>query len=162
MKSTIKLTLLLIITATLSLSFANPGEKTNVKCMIQMTNYTGENAYVIISLIDPVGEYVETLYVHGKDSEWYSEISNWWKFYGKRRLSVDAISGATIGGGVRTVSMLKIPSDKINKGYSIRFETSVEDQEYYTKDVQFELTSESIKSKKEGKGFIRYVRMMAQ
>jgi hypothetical protein len=144
------------------LAFTNPVETTNVKCMIQMINYTGEGAYIIISLINPKGDYEETLYVQGKDSEWYSEIPEWWKFYGKRRLEIDAISGATISGGGRTISVLKIPSDKIDAGYSIRFETAVEDQEYYTDDVQFKLTSESVKSKVEGKGFIRYVRMIPQ
>jgi hypothetical protein len=144
------------------LAFTNPVETTNVKCMIQMINYTGEGAYIIISLINPKGDYEETLYVQGKDSEWYSEIPEWWKFYGKRRLEIDAISGATISGGGRTISVLKIPSDKIDVGYSIRFETAVEDQEYYTDDVQFKLTSESVKSKVEGKGFIRYVRMIPQ
>ncbi|MFT4848141.1 MAG: hypothetical protein ACI83B_000667 [Sediminicola sp.] len=144
------------------LAFTNPVETTNVKCMIQMINYTGEGAYIIISLINPKGDYEETLYVQGKDSEWYSEIPEWWKFYGKRRLEIDAISGATISGGGRTISVLKIPSDKIDAGYSIRFETAVEDQEYYTDDVQFKLTSESVKSKVDGKGFIRYVRMIPQ
>ena len=103
-----------------------------------------------------------TLYVQGKDKEWYSDIPEWWKFYGKRRPDIDAISGATISGGERKINVLKIPSDKIDAGYSIRFETAVEDQEYYTEDVQFELTSESVKSKIEGKGFIRYVRMIPQ
>jgi len=144
------------------LAFTKPVETTNVKCMIQMTNYTGEGAYVIMSLINPKGDYEETLYVQGKDSEWYSEIPEWWKFYGKRRSEIDAISGATISGGGRTISVLKIPNDKIDTGYSIRFETAVEDQEYYTDDVQFKLTSESVKSKVEGKGFIRYVRMIPQ
>ncbi len=143
-------------------AFVKPMETTNIKCMIQMTNYAGEGAYVVISLINPDGDYEQTLFVQGKDSEWFSEIPEWWKFYGKRRPNIDAISGATISGGGRTVSMIKIPSDHIDAGYSIRFETAVEDQEYHSKDVQFELTSESIKSKIEGKGFIRYVRMMPQ
>jgi len=47
-------------------------------------------------------------------------------------------------------------------GYDIRFETAVENQEYYTKDIQFELTSESVKRKVEGNGYIRYVRMIQQ
>jgi hypothetical protein len=157
-----KLLSLGIFTCFILVAFEKPVETTNVKCMIQMTNYTGEGAYVVISLINPEGKYEETLYVQGKDSEWYSEIPEWWKFYGKRRSEIDAISGATISGGGRTVSVVKIPSDKIDAGYSIRFETAVEDQEYYTDDVQFELTSESVKSKVEGKGFIRYVRMMPQ
>ena len=157
----IKLFPILVLSTVLFTAFSSV-DKVAVKCMIQMTNYTGEGAYVIVSLIDPEGAYEETLYVQGKDNEWYSEISEWWKFYGKRRLDVDAISGETIAGGERTISIIKIPSEKIDKGYSIRFETSVEDQEYYTDDVQFELTSESVKSKVAGKGFIRYVRMMPQ
>ncbi|MFT5751671.1 MAG: hypothetical protein ACI828_001578 [Flavobacteriales bacterium] len=151
-----------IFTFFILVAFAKPVETTHIKCMIQMTNYTGEGAYVIISLINPEGTYEQTLYVQGTDSEWYSEIPEWWKFYGQRRSEIDAISGATISGGGRTVSVLKISNDKLDTGYSIRFETAVEDQEYYTEDVQFELTSESIKSKVEGKGFIRYVRMMPQ
>lgn len=133
-----------------------------VKCLIQMTNYSGEGAYIVVSLMNPSGDYEETLYVQGKDSEWYSEIPEWWSFYGKYRPDIDAISGATISGGERTVSVLQIPTDKIDKGYSLRFETSVEDQEYYKDDLQFPLTSENLKTKKEGKGFIRYVRMLPQ
>ncbi|GGG38004.1 DUF2271 domain-containing protein [Bizionia arctica] len=142
------------------LSFTTVTESTKYKCMIQMTNYTGEAAYVVVSLINPDGAYEKTLYVQGDDEEWYHDISDWWKFYGKKRNNLDAITGATIAGGTRTISVIDIDNSKIDTGYSIRFETAVEDQEYYTKDVQFPLTSESIKSKQEGTGFIRYVRMM--
>ncbi|WP_417199837.1 DUF2271 domain-containing protein [Bizionia sp.] len=142
------------------LSFTTIADSTKYKCMIQMTNYTGEAAYVVISLINPEGEYEKTLYVQGDDSEWYHDITDWWKFYGKKRSNIDAITGATIAGGARTISVIDIEDSKIDAGYSIRFETAVEDQEYYTKDVEFPLTSETVKSKKEGSGFIRYVRMM--
>ncbi len=140
----------------------NTADTKAVKCLIQLTNYTGEGAYVIVSLMNPEGEYEETLQVLGKDPEWYSEITEWWKFYGKRRPNIDAISGETISGGERSVSLLQIPTEKIDKGYSLRFETSVEDQKYYKDDLQFPLTTENLKSKKEGKGFIRYVRMLPQ
>lgn len=152
---------LLIAIATLGLlSVTSFKETTKYKCMIQMTNYTGEAAYVVISLINPQGEYEKTLYVQGDDDEWYHDISDWWKFYGKKRGNLDAITGATIAGGARTISVIDIEDSKIDAGYSIRFETAVEDQEYYTKDVQFPLTSENVKSKQNGTGFIRYIRMM--
>ncbi|MCM4172332.1 DUF2271 domain-containing protein [Arenibacter sp. TNZ] len=151
-----------VLIAGLLLTAFTTTENKAIKCLIQMTNYTGEGAYVIVSLMNPSGEYEETLYVQGKDSEWFSEIPEWWKFYGKYRPNIDAISGATISGGERTVTVLQIPEDKIDKGYSLRFETSVEDQKYYAADIQFELTSENLKSKKEGKGFIRYVKMLPQ
>lgn len=162
MKSLIKLIPVLILLASISFSFTSLEEKTTVKCMIQMKNYTGEGAYIVVSLLNPDGDYEETLYVKGKDSEWYSEIPAWWKFYGKRRPDIDAISGATISGGERAIHVLSIPTDKIDQGYSLRFETSVEDQEYYKDDLQFALTSENLKAKKEGSGFIRYVRMLPQ
>ena len=130
--------------------------------MIQMTNYTGEGAYIVISLLNPKGEYEETLYVQGDDDEWYFDITEWWKFQGKVRADIDAITGATISGGERAISVIDIDDDKIDSGYKIRFETAVEDQEYYTDDVEFELTSDSVKSKVEGKGFIRYIRLMPQ
>lgn len=161
MKKLIKLVPVLMLAGLLFTAFASTQTKT-VKCLIQMTNYTGEGAYLVVSLLKPDGEYEQTLYVQGKDSEWYSEIPEWWKFYGKYRPNIDGISGETISGGERTVTVLQIPEDKIDKGYRIRFETSVEDQEYYMDDIQFELTSDNLKSKKEGKGFIRYVRMLAQ
>ena len=132
------------------------------KCMIQMTNYTGEGAYVVVSLLNTEGTYEETLYVQGDDDEWYFDITEWWNFYGKKRTDLDAITGATVGGGERSISILRIGESKIDKGYRIRFESAVEDQEYYKDDVEFELTSEALQSKFEGKGFIRYIRLMPQ
>jgi hypothetical protein len=157
---TLKTLLVLGVLAISTLSFTTVTESTSYKCMIQMINYSGENAYVVISLINPEGEYEKTLYVQGDDEEWYHDISEWWKFYGKKRTKIDAITGATIAGGARSISVIDIEDSKIDAGYSIRFETAVEDQDYYTKDVEFPLTSESVKSKKEGSGFIRYVRLM--
>ena len=155
----VKYILTICIIGIVTLSFTNITVN-KYKCMIQMTNYTGEGAYVVISLINPEGEYEETLYVQGDDHEWYNTLESWWKFYGKKRNNIDAITGATITGGTRTISVISLDESKINTGYRIRFETAVEDQNYYTKDVEFELTSETVKSKKEGTGFIRYVRMM--
>ena len=102
------------------------------------------------------------MYIQGDDEDWYSDITEWWQFHGKVRANIDAITGATISGGNRAISVIEIPNNKLNKGYKIRFETAVEDQEYYKDDVEFELTTENVKSKIEGKGFIRYIRMIPQ
>ncbi|MDO5608306.1 MAG: DUF2271 domain-containing protein [Capnocytophaga sp.] len=140
-------------------SFTTIQPSTKYKCMIQLVNYNGEGAYVVVSLIDPNGKYEKTLQVLGDDPEWYSDLPEWWKFYGKRQ-TIDAITGATISGGQRAVKVIEIDDNKLDKGYKIRFETAVEDQKYYATDVEFELTSESVKSKVDGTGYIRYVRMM--
>jgi hypothetical protein len=162
-KAILRLTLVACLLSVFAvMSFKVNADNSKYKCMIQMKNYTGEGAYIVISLVDAKDEYVQTLYVQGNDDEWYSDITEWWKFHGKRRPDIDAITGETISGGERKISVIEIPNDKIDAGYQIRFETAVEDQEYYTKDIQFELTSETVKSKVEGSGFIRYVRMLPQ
>lgn len=162
-KSTILQTAFMCIVSIYVLtSFTTAVESSKYKCMIQMKNYTGEGAYIVISLLDAKNEYVQTLYVQGNDDEWYSDIPEWWKFHGKKRPDIDAITGETISGGARKITVIEIPNDKIDAGYNIRFETAVEDQEYYTDDVQFELTSATVKSKVAGKGFIRYIRMIPQ
>ncbi|MDO1499575.1 DUF2271 domain-containing protein [Maribacter confluentis] len=161
MKKLIKFIPSILLVGSLLTAFTTV-DKQPVKCLIQLTNYSGEGAYIVVSIVNDKANYEETLYVIGKDSEWYSEITEWWKFYGKSRPNIDAISGETISGGERTLSVLQIPKDKIDNGYSIRFETSVEDKGYFADDIQFELTSENLKAKVEGKGFIRYVRMLPQ
>lgn len=155
-----KLFPLIVLLVLVLSSFAT--KTTTYKCMIQMTNYSGEGAYIAISLLNPEGEYEKTLYVQGDDDDWYYDITEWWKFQGKTRTNIDAITGATISGGSRTINVISIDDNKIDAGYKIRFESAVEDQEYYKDDVEFELTSETVKSTIKGKGFIRYVRMMPQ
>tara|TARA_B100000787_G_scaffold127388_1_gene96472 strand:+ start:120 stop:614 length:495 start_codon:yes stop_codon:yes gene_type:complete len=160
-----KKNLIILITVFITLivalsSFKKNTTESTYKCMIQMKNYSGEAAYVVISLMNQKGTYEKTLYVQGDDDEWYFDIPEWWRFQGKKRANIDAITGATISGGERTISIISIADDVLNKGYKIRFETAVEDQEYYASDLEFDLTTENLKSKIEGKGFIRYVRMM--
>lgn len=130
--------------------------------MIQLKNYEGEGAYIVVSLLDPQGKYVKTLNILGDDQEWYHDLTAWWKYFENTTDNVDAITGATISGGQRTIKIIKIDDDKIDQGYKIRFETAVEDQKYVQDDVTFELTSESVKSKVEGTGYIRYIRMLPQ
>lgn len=135
----------------------------NYKCMIQLTNYEGEGAYVVVSILDSKGDYLETLYVQGDDVEWYRDLEEWWKnLYGIKRPTLDGIVGETVTGGQRKMTVLKIPVDKLDNGHKIRFESAVEDQEYYADDVGFDLTTENLKTKMEGKGFIRYIRMIPQ
>lgn len=150
---------LVVVTTVFSFSSTNVQK---VKCLIQMDNYTGEGAYIVISLINPKGQYEKTLYVHGKDNEWYYELTDWWKFYGKKRHSLDGMTGSTISGGERSMSMVKIDKSKIGKGYKLRFESAVEAKNYYTKDIEFALTKSNLQKKFNGKGFIRYVRLLPQ
>ncbi|WP_026631022.1 DUF2271 domain-containing protein [Dyadobacter alkalitolerans] len=131
------------------------------KCMIQMTNYMGEGAYIVISLINSKGAYEKTLYVLGPDKKWYNSMKEWHKFQSKQKANISAITGASVTGGDRSVNVFEIDNAKINAGYKIRFESAVEDKEYHVKDLEIPLTTESLAAKNEGTGYIRYVRFSA-
>ena len=128
--------------------------------MIQMKNYTGEGAYLIVSLIDPNGKYEQTLYVQGDDPDWYHEITSWWKFYGKKRANIDAITGETLSGGERSINIISFDKSKLIEGYKLRFETAVEDKNYFEKDLEISLVELNTETKYNGNGFIRYVRLI--
>ncbi|GAB3968770.1 hypothetical protein GCM10028806_13500 [Spirosoma terrae] len=141
-----------------SVSLAQQSGTSSYKCMIQMTNYMGEGAYIVVSLINGKGAYEKTLYVLGSNKKWYPDVKEWYKALGKKTPAVSAITGASVAGGDRSVVQLDIDNTKLNKDYKIRFESAVEDKEYYVKDLEIPLTTEGISAKSEGKGYIRYVR----
>jgi len=136
-------------------------EEQSVKCLIQLKNYSGEGAYIAVSIIDDSSNYIEILQLRGYDDEWYPELFSWHSFYEQSNHSeIDAITGATISGGGRAVFVLDLDDEWIDANYSIRFETSVEDQEYFEKDLEFNLTSTSLSESHSGTGYIRYVRFI--
>ncbi|GGI25498.1 DUF2271 domain-containing protein [Pedobacter mendelii] len=157
MNNILKISLLI-----LSLAFLKPNQASaqaaKYKCMIQMTNYMGEGAYIVISLIDGKGQYEKTLYVLGSDKKWYNSLKEWHKFNSKKSTNISAITGASLTGGDRGVSVIEIDKAKINTGYKLRFESAVEDQKYNVKDLEIPLTTEALATKSDGTGFIRYVR----
>jgi len=154
--------LCLALTLVVSIPAIGTAQKTTkYKCMVQMTNYVGEGAYIAVSLIDAKGAYEKTLYVMGSDKKWYPDLKEWHKAYKKKPTNISAITGASVTGGDRSVTVLDIETDKINKGYKLRFETAVEDNKYYLKDIEIPLTTEGLAAKTEGTGYIRYVRLSA-
>lgn len=138
-------------------------QTTKYKCMIQMTSYIGEGAYIAISLIDSKGAYEKTLYILGSDKKWYKTLKEWNKFNKEKPQNVSAITGASVTGGDRSVNVIEIETSKINAGYKLRFEAAVEDKEYNVKDLEIPLTTDALAAKNEGaaSSYIRYVRFSA-
>lgn len=141
------------------ISFQATAQSSKYKCMLQMSNYMGEGAYIVVSLVNPKGDYEKTLYVMGDDKKWYKSLKEWHKFYSKKPSNISAVTGASVTGGDRSITTIEIDNSKINSGYKLRFESAVEDQKYYTSDLEMPLTTAAMSEKTEGKGYIRYVRL---
>jgi len=137
MKSIIKISLTAALICILS--FQATAQTSKYKCMLQMSNYAGEGAYMVVSIVNAKGDYDKTLYVMGDDKKWYKTLKEWHKFYSKRPTDISAKTGASVTGGDRSTTTLEIEDSKINKGYKLRFETAVEDQKYYTADLEIPL-----------------------
>jgi len=140
-------------------SFSAVAQNSKYKCMLQMTNYKGLEAYVVVSLIDAKGKYEKTLYVMGTDKQWYNGFKDWYKNQSKKNEKLSAVTGASVAAGDRSITTFTIDESKMNKGYKLRFETAVEDQKYFAADVEIPLTTEAITQKTDGKGYIRYVKL---
>ncbi|MDI9864821.1 DUF2271 domain-containing protein [Flectobacillus sp. DC10W] len=153
----LKLAVITII-ASLGVASAAQAQTTKYKCMIQMTNYMGEGAYMVVSIVDAKGAYDKTLYVLGSDKKWYKDLKEWHKAFSKKPSNLSAITGASVTGGDRSVVVLEIENAKLNSNYKIRFESAVEDKPYYVKDLEVPLTTDGLAAKSEGTGYIRYVR----
>ncbi|MEL6559887.1 MAG: DUF2271 domain-containing protein [Bacteroidota bacterium] len=158
-KSMIKLTFSLTI-FTLLFSFNTKPETARYKCLIQMTNYAGPKAYLVISLVNEKGEYIRTLDVNGNDEEWYEDLKEWWAYESNSDEEIDGITGASVGNGERKITVIELSQDKLDSGHKIRFETAVEDQDYFVSDIEIPLTTEEMESKYPGIGYIRYVRIL--
>ncbi len=143
----------------LLVSFCASAQSNKYKCMLQMANYQGEGAYVIVSLIDNKGQYEKTLYVMGPDKKWYNTLKEWHKAQAKKPEKLDAVTGASVSGGQRSVTTFVIDESKMDKGYKLRFETAVENQKYHISDIEIPLTTSGITQKTDGKGYIRYVKL---
>ncbi|MBO9586499.1 MAG: DUF2271 domain-containing protein [Flavobacterium sp.] len=141
-------------------SFQSQAQSSKYKIMLQMNNYMGEGAYIVVSLVNSAGEYEKTLYVMGDDKKWYKSLKEWNKFHAAQKSDdISAKTGASITGGDRSVTTIEIDNSKINKGYKLRFESAVEDQKYYVSDLEVPLTTEGLAAKTDGKGYIKYVRL---
>ena len=151
--------LLLLVLFVLAFSPKVSAQEAKYKCMLQMSNYSGLEAYVIVSLIDSKGNYEKTLYVMGPDKQWYNGFKQWKKNAAKKNENLSGMTGASIASGDRSITTFSIDESKLNKGYKLRFESAVEDDNYYADDVEIPLTTEAITTKTEGKGFIRYVKL---
>lgn len=152
--------LVAIIAMVLGASTGSSAQTTKYKCMVQMSNYMGDGAYIVVSLISPKGEYEKTLYVLGSDKRWYHDWEEWYKFQTKKKENISAITGASLSGGDRSMTTMEIENAKIDKGYKIRFESAVEDGKYNLNDVSVPLTTQALTGKTDGTGYIRYVRFL--
>lgn len=133
-------------------------ENVNIKCMLELNEYQGEGAYLVVSLLDKDENYLRTLQIFGKEKRWYKDLPYWFRFYSNKETSLDGISGASISSNQRKVFSFTVLKEEMNSGKIVRFESSVEDQDYHEKDIQVELKVSNLGVNIPGSGYIKHVK----
>lgn len=126
--------------------------------LVQLNNYKGDEAYFSLYLVDPSGRFVRTLWVSGDEARWYPDQPRWWKYVGRAQEDLLAVTGASTAPGDRTVIRIELEDEVLDGSYSIRLDTSVEDQSNFPLDVDISLTSAAHGDKIPGTGYVRYLR----
>ena len=144
----------------LSFGFKSKSSTISHKCLIQLTNYTGEAAYMVVSLVDQNGKYIKTLQVFGKEKRWWDDITSWFKHLTGSKEKVDGVTGASITSGDRKIITVSTSEEYFNKNFRLRFETAVENQDYKEKDVEIEYKDENTGKNINGSKYIRYVKLI--
>lgn len=141
-----------------ALLVAVPALAKDAVVLVQLNPYEGDEAYFSLYLVNPEGRYEKTLWVSGDDAEWYPDLARWWRYLSRNPQELDVITGASTAGGDRQIIHLDIDESLIDAGYSLRVETSVEDQENHFEDAQVELTTDGQRARTPGMGYVRYIR----
>lgn len=153
MKKWIMLTLVSLIISSSALA------QSKYRCLIQMNAYEGPKAYVVVSLVDSKGRYEQTLRVLGPDKRWHDSLTDWHKAQQAKAERLDGVTGASIAGGDRAVFGITLDDSKLDKGYTIRFESSVEDRKYYSRDAEIPVTKAKLTERIAGSGYIKLVKL---
>ena len=148
-------------TAALALGLAlapSMGATAEATFLVQLNEYDGDEAYFSLYLVDPNDRFVRTLWVSGDEERWYPEQPRWWKYVGRAQEDLLAITGASTASGDRSVIRINLEPEVLDSGYSVRVDTSVEDQQNYPLDVDATLTVAAQGEKIPGTGYVRYLR----
>lgn len=110
----------------------------------KLINYSGNAAYIAVYLTKPDGTYDSTLWVSGTKTRYLGDLSGWvsaMRDSGATSLSLDGITGASVGGGRTLTVKADLADAMIDAGYTIHVETAVEHGGEYPDDATIPLSS---------------------
>ena len=108
-----------------------------------LTSYSGPEAYLAIYVTKPDGSYDSTLWVAGSKTRYLGDLRGWVSALqgSGATLSLDGITGASVGSGQTLKINVTLADAMIDAGYQIHVETAVEHGGEYPDDVVVPITS---------------------
>jgi len=115
----------------------------DVTIATKLVNYTGRAAYLAVYVTKPDGTYDSTLWLSGTKQRYLGDLRGWVSALRSSgaSLTLDGITGASVGGGKTLTINANLADAMIDAGYQIHVETAVEDAGEYPDDAVAPITS---------------------
>ena len=126
---------------------------------MQLKNYSGDGAYLALYVTDTAGKYKGTLWVAGRKSRFYRNLTDWTRLSGGRSGNFSGITGASVGSGKTLKISVDIADALIDAGYQVRVDSSVEDARDYPSDAIAPLATASSGKAASGKGYVQTLKV---
>ncbi|MEQ1768899.1 MAG: DUF2271 domain-containing protein [Devosia sp.] len=143
---------LLLCTALIAPGAAIAAEATITTTLV---NYSGPQAYFSIYVTKPDGTYDSTLWLAGSKTRYLGDLRGWVSALQSSgaSLTLDGISGASVGSGQTLTIHVNLADTMIDAGYKIHVETAVEHGGDYADDAVVPITAAP--QKVDGAGYVR-------
>ncbi len=128
----------------LATALVAPGiaEAATVTITANLLRYSGPAAYLAVYLTNPDGSYNSTLWVAGQKTKYYGSLRGWASSASQGgSLSLDGITGASVGSGGTLTVTADLADTLLDAGYRIHVDTAVEHGGEYADDAVIDLTS---------------------
>lgn len=121
---------------------------------VKMARFGGYPAYAAVYITNPDGSYNSTLWVAGSKQRYLGALRQWAKGVSVAGVTLDGISGASVGGGKTLTVTSSIADSMIDAGYEVHVDTAVEEGGQYSSDAAAPLTTAAMGQPVDGTGYV--------
>ncbi|MDO7642345.1 MAG: DUF2271 domain-containing protein [Reinekea forsetii] len=139
----------------IGIAAAAPAYARNMTLTTELSNYSGDGAYLAIYIADQAGAYQQTLWVAGRKSKYYRHLGGWARGSNLDSSEFDGRTGASVLNGRTLSTTVEIADNLIDAGYQILIDSSVEDKRDVRNDVSVPLTQANSAKAVSGRGYIK-------
>jgi len=123
----------------------------------QLNSYGGDGAYVVMYVTDRAGRYQGTLWMAGAKAKYYRHLRDWYRMTGGG-VTLDGVTGASVGAGKTLRATLDIADALIDAGYEVHVDTAVEKMNENPSEVVVPLTTSGAGNPVKGRGYVKSFR----
>lgn len=121
---------------------------------INLKDYAGDGAYLVLYLTNAQGRYQQTLWVSGQKSKYYKHLSGWARGSRLNSIEYDGMTGATTASGSTLVVTLDVSDAYIDTDYQLRVDTAIEDLRDNRDDIVSPLSTDGAGKIRSGRGYV--------